>query len=175
MIHKLHIYTGDGKGKTTAAMGLAVRSLGHGNKVLIAQFMKNNTSGELIALASFRNAIILSAPPVSGFSFRMTDQERVRTAAEQTAFAREVTERICMEQPDTIILDELNYAVHISMVDPDIATALIDTALRFGETVSTGRNAPQMLLDRADYISRIVAERHPYGTEKLHARKGVEW
>lgn len=174
MNHKLHIYTGDGKGKTTAAMGLALRSLGHGNRVLVAQFLKDGKSGELSALAAL-HADIMTAPPVPGFTFRMNDNERASAASEQTEFARQVMARISLLNPDTIILDELNTAVSTHMVDLDTALALIEVALRSGETVSTGRGAPQAFLDRADYISRITAERHPYKTEKLPARKGVEW
>ena len=69
-MNKLHVYTGPGKGKTTAAMGLALRSLGHGNAVLVAQFMKRANSGELAALRRL-NACVLTAPPISGFTFRM--------------------------------------------------------------------------------------------------------
>ena len=174
MNHKLHIYTGDGKGKTTAAMGLALRSIGHGGRVLVAQFLKDGKSGELSALSTLKT-VIMTAPPVPGFTFRMSESERAETAEAQTAFARKVIERILTLRPDTIILDELNTAVSIQMVDTDTALALIQAALQSGETVSTGRNAPQVFLDRADYISRITAERHPYKSEKLPARKGVEW
>ncbi|MBQ8092677.1 MAG: cob(I)yrinic acid a,c-diamide adenosyltransferase [Clostridia bacterium] len=175
MIHKLHVYTGDGKGKTTASMGLALRSLGHGQTVLIAQFMKDGTSGELNALRTFPDAVVMTAPPISGFTFRMTPDELADTVRLQTAFAQSVLSCIESTHPDTIILDELAVAMSLKTVDPDMADALISAALAAGETVVTGRNAPEALLSRADYISRILAERHPFITEKLGARKGVEW
>ncbi|MBQ9010720.1 MAG: cob(I)yrinic acid a,c-diamide adenosyltransferase [Clostridia bacterium] len=175
MIHKLHIYTGNGKGKTTAGMGMALRFLGHDRTVLVAQFLKKGNSGELTALGRFPGATMMSAPPLSGFTFRMTDEERRQAALDQTAFAGEIRDRIELVQPDMILLDELNNAVALGMVPEDLALRLIDTALRFGETVSTGRSAPESFLARADYITRMEAVRHPYLTEQLRAREGVEW
>lgn len=113
-MNRLHAYSGDGKGKTTAAMGLALRCPGHGSRVLVGQFMEDGRSGERI-------------------------------------------ERIAQHRPRTIVLDELG------------------VALASGETVVTGRVMPGRLPERADYISRIEAQRHPYETEGLPARKGVEW
>ena len=175
MENNLHVYTGDGKGKTTAAMGLALRSLGHGNRVLVAQFMKNGISGELKALKTFRNAIVMAAPPVKGFLSKMDKEEIQQTAESQRAFAREVIGMIKRENPQTVILDELNVALDKGMLDENAAQTLLDAALACGETVSTGRNAPAWLCERADYLSRISAEKHPYVTRKLPARKGVEW
>lgn len=174
-MNKLHIYTGDGKGKTTAAMGLALRSLGHGNRVLIAQFMKNGVSGELKALRSFAQARVMAAPPFADFTFRMSEADRQAAREEQTAFARELCQVIAEFQPQTVILDELGIALSLDMVGPDAAEALIDAALRYGETAITGQTVPDALLARADYISRILSEKHPYATENLPARKGVEW
>lgn len=175
MANKLHIYTGEGKGKTTAAMGLALRSLGHGNRVLVAQFMKKGNSGELAALRIFENAAVMAAKPIKGFTFRMNDEALKNTRDEQTAFARETAEAIVDLHPDTVVLDELGMALSLGLVEEEAAKALVDGALASGETVVTGRNIPAWLLERADYLSRIVAERHPYATEKLAARKGVEW
>ena len=174
-MNKLHVYTGDGKGKTTAAMGLALRSLGHGNRVLIAQFMKRGNSGELKALGTFENARVMTAPPISGFTFRMTEEEKAAARAAQTAFAREAARAVKDFQPQTVILDELGMALSLGMVEKEAADALIEGALAHGETAVTGRTVPDELRERADYVSRIVAEKHPYETEKLAARKGVEW
>ena len=175
MNHKLHLYTGNGKGKTTAGMGMALRFLGHGRSVLIVQFLKKGNSGELTALSRFPGAVLLTAPPLSGFTFRMSEPERRQAAAQQTAFAEEAMERIPVLLPDMILLDELNNAVTLGMVPEPLALSLIDTALRSGETVSTGRIAPESFLSRADYITRMDAVRHPYQTEQLRAREGVEW
>ena len=173
-MNKLHVYTGNGKGKTTAAMGLALRSLGHGNPVLVAQFMKRANSGELAALRKL-DACVLTAPPITGFTFRMDAETQVKTAAEQSALIPEILRKIAEIAPKTVILDELGIALTTGMVAREDAEALLDAALRSGETAVTGRNVPDWLLDRADYVSRIQADKHPYATEKLPARKGVEW
>ena len=174
-MNKLHVYTGEGKGKTTAAMGLALRSLGHGNRVLVAQFMKRGNSGELKALKTFENARVLTAEPVAGFTFRMSEGELALTRQQQTAFARAAAEEIAAWRPQTVVLDELGMALSLNLVDEAAARELITTALESGETAVTGRGVPAWLAERADYLSRIMAEKHPYATEKLAARKGVEW
>ena len=173
-MNKLHLYTGDGKGKTTAAMGLALRSLGHGNTVLVAQFMKNGKSGELNALRQL-HAIVMTAEPVKDFTFRMDEAQKARTRAEQTAFAEAVTEAIRRERPQTIVLDELGIAVTSGMLCEETARSLIAAALESGETAATGRDAPLWLEEMADYVSCIVAKKHPYSSEGLTARRGVEW
>lgn len=174
-MNNLHVYTGEGKGKTTAAMGLALRSLGHGNRVLVAQFMKNGVSGELKALGCFPNALVRTAPPIKGFISKLNEAERGQAAMEQAAFAEEMIRLIKAEKPQTVVLDEINVALHRGMLSEDTAARLIDTALGCAETLATGRNAPDWLCDRADYVSRIAAEKHPYRTRKQAARKGVEW
>jgi len=173
-MNKLHLYTGDGKGKTTAAMGLALRSLGHGNRVLVAQFMKTGNSGELDALRRL-GSVVMTAEPVRGFTFRMDDAQKACTRAEQAAFAGIVTAAVRREKPQTIVLDELGVALTTGMLPEETARALLAAALESGETVTTGRAAPGWLEDMADYLSRIHAEKHPYASEGLPARRGVEW
>ncbi len=174
-MNKLHVYTGNGKGKTTAAMGLALRSAGHGNKVLVAQFMKKGNSGELKAFKKMENVSVMTAPLIRGFTSRMTAEEKDATREEQTAFAEDVTKQIEITAPQMIVLDELGMALALGMVEKNTANALIDAALLAGETAVTGREIPKWMADRADYLSRITAEKHPYLSEGLKARKGVEW
>lgn len=174
-MNRLHVYTGEGKGKSTAAMGLALRSLGHGNRVLIAQFVKDGRSGELMALKRFDNAEVLLPEPLHGFISKLSSDQKEVLQNKQTEYALMLKKRIMETNPQTIILDELGVALSFGAVDCGAAYELIETALGSGETVVTGRFMPQRLLDKADYISRILPERHPYETEKLPARKGVEW
>ena len=172
-MNKLHVYTGDGK--TTAAMGLALRSAGHGNRVLVAQFMKRGDSGELAALGKLDNVRVMAAKPIKGFTSSMNEEEKLLSRADQTAFAKGVEEIINKWRPNAVILDELGIAMALDMVDEAAGKELVDKALLSGETVITGRRVPDWLLEKADYLSRITAEKHPYITEKLLARKGVEW
>ena len=105
MERRLHLYYGDGKGKTSAGMGLALRALGHGKRVLIAQFMKTGQSGELNALRLIPGATVFDMKPVQGFLFRMTEEERAHTIAEQNQEAVRLRQTIEAEKPDLILLD----------------------------------------------------------------------
>ena len=175
MTGKLHVYTGNGKGKTTAAMGLALRSLGHNRRVLIAQFLKDGRSGELAALRTFERATVYSAKPISGFVFAMSPEEKEEAARQQNAQAADIQRTAEAIQPALTVLDELNVALSCGMVTRENAERLIDAALAFGDVVSTGRNAPDWLRERADYVSEIEARKHPFETEKLTAREGIEY
>lgn len=175
MEHKLHLYTGEGKGKTTAAMGLALRALGHGERVLIAQFLKDGRSGELLALRQFPTVNLWKAVPMKKFLFRMSEEERAAARQEQTAQALALAATIAEQKPSLIVLDELALALARDMLEECAGWALLDAALASGETAVTGRSAPGWLREKADYVSVILAEKHPYATEGLPARKGVEW
>lgn len=175
MEHKLHLYTGDGKGKTTAAMGLALRALGHGQRVLVVQFMKDGRSGELKSLALLLGAQVYPGKPVVGFTFTMTPDELEQAKAEQTRQALDVAALIERTKPQTVILDELGQAVVSGLVEEAAARRLLAAAVSCAETVTTGYSAPQWLHDMSDYVSVISAEKHPYTTEGLQAREGVEW
>ena len=172
---KLHLYTGDGKGKTTAAMGLALRALGHGQRVLAAQFLKDGRSGELAALRRFPDARVWDAVPLAGFVFQMTAAERAAARASPPAQAQALRAAVLADAPHLIVLDELALALCLDMVDEAAARDLISASLTRGETVVTGRQAPAWLHDRADYVSVITAEKHPYAAEGLPARAGVEY
>lgn len=175
MPNKLHVYTGQGKGKTSAAMGLAIRSLGHDRRVLIAQFMKNGRSGELKALAHFPNAMLFNAKPTKKLTSQMSADELAKEAMVQREHAIALTQRIATEKPDLTVLDELGVALHRQLIDEQTAQRLIAEALLYGECVVTGRYAPDWLIERADYVSRIQALKHPFKTEGLQARRGIEW
>ena len=175
MQHKLHLYYGNGKGKTTCGMGLALRFLGHGKRVLVAQFMKDGTSGELEALRQFQSATIFDMKPVTGFLAQMQEEERQRVIQSQTEEAVRLTDVIAKVKPDLVLLDELALACAMDVVQTNVAETLIRAALASGETVVTGYAAPDWLKQRADYVTHMTAEKHPYQTEGLAARECVEW
>ena len=174
-MNKLHVYTGDGKGKTTAAFGLALRAVGHGRRVLIAQFMKDGRSGEMAALRSFSNASVFPAPPMEGFFSSKTPEEQQRIKAEIEQYVSELETLIVQTRPQMIILDEITIALCLHTVSRQSAERLRDAGLACGEVVTTGRDAPDWLIQRADYVSSILVQKHPYDTEGLPAREGVEW
>ena len=172
--NKLHLYIGEGKGKTTAAMGLALRALGHGQRVLIAQFLKDGRSGELTVLKNLPGANVAEIAPIAGFIFRMTPEQVAEAKRQQAAQLESLFSLVGSEKPDMAVFDELAMAMQLGFVDMDAAWRLIEEALKCGEVILTGRYAPKELILRADYVSEVVKRRHPYDLG-LPARKGVEW
>lgn len=172
--NRLHLYTGNGKGKTTAAMGLALRMLGHGEKTLITQFMKDGTSGEIMALSTLPNVKIFGGARMQGFIWRMGETQLEKARLENAGAIMRLMDEIRAFEPRLIVLDELAVAIAVRLVTEEAAWRLIDTALEYGDTVVTGRYAGEKLVARADYISRIEAEKHPF-EEGQPARRGIEF
>jgi cob(I)alamin adenosyltransferase len=170
----LHVYTGNGKGKTTAAMGLALRALGHGKPVLIAQFMKDGTSGELKALKSFSQAHLFQGGRMEGFIWRMTEPQLEALRHDFTRAAGEIKNQMEALRPALTVLDELCVALAVRLLSLEDAMELIEAGLQFGDVAVTGRDAPQRLIDRADYITVMEAVKHPFD-EGQQAREGIEW
>ncbi|MBU5436143.1 cob(I)yrinic acid a,c-diamide adenosyltransferase [Pseudoflavonifractor sp. MSJ-37] len=168
----IHIYCGDGKGKTTAAMGLVLRAAGRGRRAVVAQFLKSDKSGERAALALLPTVALIPAPPSMTFTFRMTPEERAAEALRQ----RDILEAAfrAAEGADLLVLDELCAALNSGMVPLDRVLLLLDGLAPDTEVVLTGREPPQPLLDRADYITEMVKRRHPFD-RGIPAREGVEW
>lgn len=170
----LHLYTGDGKGKTTAAFGLAFRALGCGNRVLIAQFLKNGKSSELEAASRFENACVVKVPSTNKFTYQMTEEELSEERRKQKNALYMLIDKIREIKPATIILDELAVCTGIGLTEEADMWKLIETALEYGETVVTGRYPPESLMEKADYVSEIVKRKHPFD-KGIPARRGVEF
>jgi len=170
----IHIYCGDGKGKTTAAMGLAVRMAGRGKKVLIAQFLKGADSGERLVLAALPQARLLPVPERVKFSWTLTEGERESERKRYAAMLEEINGVLAAEEIGLLVLDEVCAALHTGLVELGSVLSCLDLCARRGsEAVLTGREPPEELLERADYITEMVKVRHPYDKGVL-AREGVE-
>lgn len=170
----LHIYHGDGKGKTTCAFGLALRALGRGWTVTVVQFLKSEHSGERFALSSLPGATLLPLPERVTFSFRMTEEER---AEARTRYAGQCAGALALArsgQARLLVLDEVCAALNTGLLTLDTVTSLLDALPPDTETVLTGRNPPEELLRRADYITEFVKQRHPYD-RGVAAREGIEF
>ena len=187
----VHLYCGEGKGKTTAAVGLTVRCAGHGNKVVFAQFLKDGTSGECRVLAKLPEVTLLAANPVGKFSFRMTDEEKRQTAealsrtfAAAAGFAvrAEALSRTfaaaagfaVREQARLLVLDEVCAAISCGFLDEKTVTDFLETRPDALEVVLTGRNPSENLRAHADYITEMTMRRHPY-EKGIAAREGIEF
>jgi adenosylcobyric acid synthase len=170
----IHLYTGDGKGKTTAALGLALRAVGRGRHVVIAQFLKGRATGELQALAAFDTVTVLRLSRDYGF-FTTMDEPTVATVRhEHTALLAEVARLLAANRCDVLILDEVVAAYRHNLIDQPGLLDLLDSKPATVEVVLTGRTAPPELLARADYVTEMRKLRHPFD-QGIPARKGIEW
>ena len=170
----VHVYTGDGKGKTTAALGLALRALGWGLRVCFIQFVKGYPEiGEMKIAPAFdgRFEIHQFALDLS----RDIDESKVlarRAAAEEAM--RFAESAVASREYDLVVLDEINVAVHYGLIDAARVLSLISKKPKRVELVLTGRNAKQAIIEAADYASVISKFKHPYDRGAL-ARKGIEY
>ena len=165
----LHLYYGDGKGKTTAAMGLALRALGSGKKVVIVQFLKGGKSGE-IPLLEQRGATVYRGKAGQKFVFQMNNAEKAATRDLQD---RNLTVAMAQEA-DLLVLDEAGSAWELDMVDKDLLRRAVLQRPAGQECVLTAHAASQWMLDAADYVTEMKCIRHPY-QKGIAARKGVEY
>lgn len=169
----IHIYTGDGKGKTTAALGLAVRCSGHGNKVLLVQFLKSRPTGELNSIALLPNIELMRGKETKKFTFQMTAQEKAQVLVEHTALFEKVKEKCAHEKIDLLILDEVIGACNTGVFDIKSLIEFLKNKPQELEVVMTGRNPAPELIEIADYVSEIMKRKHPF-EKGIPARTGIE-
>ncbi|MCX6651463.1 MAG: cob(I)yrinic acid a,c-diamide adenosyltransferase [Methanomassiliicoccales archaeon] len=165
----VHVYTGDGKGKTTAALGLCLRAIGHGRTALVVQFMKTaGTYGEnFLSLPGL--TVIPSGRDCLVFSKEVTQEDRDK-AVEGLSLARAA---MVDGRHDVVVLDEVNVAIKFGLLDADAVAEAVRARASNVEVVLTGRCAPAELLDLADYVTEMRSLRHPYERGVL-SRKGVD-
>ena len=142
----IHLIQGDGKGKTSAAVGMAVRANGHGWPVLFMQFLKDGNSGEISLIRSISGIDVVQCPVNYGFTFQMTKEQ--------------------------LVLDEVVDALNAGLVIEKRLRAILEK--KDAEIVLTGRNAPEWLVEKADYVSEVVKRKHPYDNG-VQAREGIEY
>lgn len=169
-----HIYTGDGKGKTTAALGLALRFSSYGINVIIVQFGKGSYTGELTSLAKIPNIQILRNSRDFGFWFCMSESEKSMLRKENDSNLKSALLDVKRGGCSLLILDEVLSAYENGAVDRQLVDSLLENKPSELELVLTGRNAPQSFIDRADYVSEIKGLRHPYD-KGIGAREGIEY
>lgn len=170
----IHLYHGDGKGKTTAAMGLALRMLGHGENVFIVQFLKGKPTGEVRALLTLPGVTVLRGRPEGKFVFEMTPEEKEETAAlhqRQLELAASAAEQ---GRASMLVLDEALDAVNTGTLDEAQLLEVIEACRNKAEVVLTGRNPSAEMLAAADYITFMRKDRHPFD-EGCAAREGIEF
>lgn len=176
------INTGTGKGKTTAALGTAIRAWGDGQKVLILQFIKGSWKyGELKAIETLGKAEgrIEIRPMGDGFVFHnKKDPENEERLAEKKELARRAWDMVRKEVMsgawDLIVLDEINYAIHFDMLETEEVAGLIRERPPRLNMILTGRYAPKELIDLADTVTEMTLVKHAF-QKGIRARKGIEF
>ena len=170
----VHIYCGDGKGKTSAALGLAVRAAGRTKRILLVRFLKNEDSGEVPALRLIPGITVMPCAQEFGFVFQL-DQEKKTKAAEyfQRRF-EQACQTAAEEKYDVLILDEIMAACNYGMVREDDVAEFLEKRPGRLEVVLTGREPSVRLMELADYISEICMRKHPF-EKGIAAREGIEY
>lgn len=169
---KIHLYAGDGKGKTTASVGLAVRANGSELKVLFVQFLKSGDSAELKQLEKL-GITVISGQPIKSFVFQMTPAEKQESQEFFAARLEEVFRQAA--DYDLLVLDEILGAIASEMISEARLIELLQNKPQQLELVLTGRDPSQELIDLSDYYSEITLRKHPYESEGLAARSGIEY
>ena len=167
----VQIYTGDGKGKTTAALGLSLRAAGRDLKVFIAQFAKGMFYGELESLKRFAPQITLHQYGRKCFIHDEPAEEDVRLARKGWKEIQDVLERSAY---DLVILDEIGIALHYQLISLEEVRELIRLKPDGVELVLTGRKIPEALYEQADLVTEMREIKHYYNAG-VKARKGIEF
>ncbi len=170
----VHIYCGDGKGKTTAALGLAVRAAGRGRKVLVARFLKTDDSGEVMALSQITGITVLPCVKTFGFYFQMTESQKKEAKNYYGELLETAWDMVFEEGYEMLVLDEIMAACNYGLVSEQRLVEHVTKRPDRLEVVMTGRDPSKELLALADYVSEIQKKKHPFDSG-LQARKGIEY
>lgn len=169
----VHIYCGEGKGKTTCSVGLTVRACGYGLHVLFMQFLKSGTSSELKILKELPGIEVLGTKPIKKFSFQMTEEEKAETRAVSQKEVEDMLQMIQKDHYDMVVLDEALGAIEAGLLDGQVIVDFLKNRPEKLEVVLTGRYPTPELEELADYVSRIDKVKHPYD-RGIPARAGIE-
>jgi len=171
----VHIYTGNGKGKTSAAVGLGIRACGRGFKVLMVQFLKGTETGEATTIEKLSPWFTIHRGKSTGkFIWQMSNEEREFEKNVQNELFEYAREAVSSGEWQMVILDEIMAAIRNEMVKVEDVVELIKGRRNDVELVLTGRNAPEELVELADYVCEIKEVKHPM-KKGIAARKGIEF
>lgn len=170
----IHVYCGDGKGKTTCSLGMALRASGAGLNVIIVQFLKGAYTSELKALKKIENIKVIGNTQDFGFINDMTKEQLDIVKTMHNKNLHIALEQVQNGECDMLILDEVTYAYNSNLVDKNIIQSMIEKKPEKLELIITGRNPDKLFTDNADYITEMKCVRHPY-KKGCAARKGIEF
>ena len=170
----LHIYCGDGKGKTTAALGLAVRAAGAGMRVHIVQLLKGSDTAEISVLRSIPGIELERCDKNYGFVWNMSDEDKANITRCHNSMLESAYSLVRSGSVDMLIIDEFNAAYRHGLLDRAAAEQFLTEKPGSAELVLTGRDPAEIFVEAADYVSEIKCVKHPY-TNGTAARRGIEF
>ncbi|MFM2291192.1 MAG: hypothetical protein RIS29_1005 [Bacteroidota bacterium] len=171
----IQVYTGDGKGKTTAAFGQAVRAAGRGFNVAIVQFFKARKTGELTTLANVGNIHISRATTNTKFTWEMNQEELDALDKEIADGFKMIHKMMVSGKYDILIVDEFNHVLNRGHVSQEQMEAFLKDKPDTMELILTGRNAPDWMIEKADLVTEMRYIKHPMVDAGLNARRGIEY
>ncbi len=168
---RIHLYYGNGEGKTLAAIGQAIRSIGHGKRVVMVQFLKGRKSvGEVKASSKIDGFEIYQFGSTRFIDLEKPSENDIKRAREGISFAKEIIK----QKPFVLILDEITLAAYYGIVDVEEVLNLISSAPKRMLIILTGRKSPKRLIDVADLVTEMKEIKHPF-KKGVKARKGIEY
>ncbi|MEE0843215.1 MAG: cob(I)yrinic acid a,c-diamide adenosyltransferase [Ruminococcus sp.] len=170
----IHAYYGDGKGKSTAAAGAALRAAGNRMRVMYVQFLKTENTGERLALQSIDGINLTSCPLELKFTYEMDDRERQQVSMMYRGIFERAVSITLSDRYDMIVLDEVFDVINEGMLSEGSVFEFISNAPNNIEIIMTGRKPPKRFIDAADYVTEFKKHKHPYD-RGIQARKGIEY
>lgn len=170
----IHTYTGNGKGKTTASIGLIIRALGYNKKVLFVQMQKALPSGEIKVLEKNTNVDIIRVCKIKKFVWKMDEKEKEIYKKQHIDGFNEVIEILNKKEYDLVIIDEILGAIYEKVIDEKKLVDFLVNKPNKLEVVLTGRNASLKVIEISDYVSEIKCIKHPF-EKGVPPRRGVEF
>lgn len=172
----IHIYTGDGKGKTTAAIGLSIRFAGNCGNVLFTQFLKDDKSSEINILKKINNITFMASGKNFGFTRSMTPEIKELAKTHFSQYLYQALENVTLKSNnfELLVLDEIIAADNFELIPHEKLISFLKNKPKNLEVVLTGRNPSDDIISLADYVSEIKKIKHPYD-KKISARAGIEY
>jgi len=168
----IQVYTGNGKGKTTAALGLALRAAGHGLKTYFGQFLKGQDYGELSAIQNLSSLITIEQFGRKGF-IHVTENPGKEDIERARLGLQKCHKMMKSRKYRIIVLDEVNVAVHFNLFSEKVILDFLDEKPEEIEVILTGRYAPESFIERADLVTEMKEIKHYY-KKGIQARQGIE-
>ena len=170
----IHAYYGDGKGKSTAAAGIALRAAGNRLRVMYVQFLKTENTGERAALQMIDRITLTSCPLELKYTYEMDDRERQQVSVMFRGIFERAAAITLSDRYDMVILDEVFDVINEGMLSESSVFEFISNAPNNIEIVMTGRKPPKRFIDAADYVTEFKKIKHPFD-RGIQARKGIEY